>query len=88
MQARQRILELGYGYKSIWECEWDALKAQNPDIQEFVKTLDIQTRLEPRDAFYGGRTETFKLHYKAEGDDYASYRDITSLYPFINKYAW
>ena len=38
--------------------------------------------LEPRDAFYGGRTEAFTLFQK---DQDISYVDATSLYPYINK---
>jgi hypothetical protein len=38
--------------------------------------------LEPRDAFYGGRTEAFTLLQK---DQDISYVDVTSLYPYINK---
>jgi hypothetical protein len=39
--------------------------------------------LEPRDAFYGGRTEAFTLFQKKDQD--ISYVDVTSLYPYINK---
>jgi hypothetical protein len=38
--------------------------------------------LEPRDAFYGGRTEAFTSFQK---DQDISYVDVTSLYPYINK---
>ena len=38
--------------------------------------------LEPRDAFYGGRTEAFTLLQK---DHDITYVDVTSLYPYINK---
>jgi alpha-acetolactate decarboxylase len=38
--------------------------------------------LEPRNAFYGGRTEAFTLFQK---DQDISYVDVTSLYPYINK---
>ena len=38
--------------------------------------------LEPRDAFYGGRTEAFTLFQK---DQDISYVDVTFLYPYINK---
>ena len=38
--------------------------------------------LEPRDAFYGGRTEALTLFQK---DQDMAYVDVTSLYPYINK---
>ena len=50
-----------------------------------VDTTDIQTPLEPRDAFYGGRTETFTLYKEASENETLNYFDVTSLYPYINK---
>ena len=42
--------------------------------------------LEPRDAFFGGRTGATTLYAKtSEGED-ISYQDFTSLYPWVNKY--
>lgn len=42
--------------------------------------------LNPRDAFYGGRTGAVSLYCKAEETDLIKYADVTSLYPFANKY--
>lgn len=41
--------------------------------------------LNPRDAFYGGRTENFVKIHNAREDEQIHYVDVTSLYPFINK---
>ena len=38
-----------------------------------------------RDAFYGGRTETFKLYEETGLGNQRKYYDVTSLYPFVNK---
>ena len=38
-----------------------------------------------RRAFHGGRTEAKRLLYSVSGDTELFYRDITSLYPFVNK---
>ena len=42
--------------------------------------------LDPREAFYGGRTGMAKCYHKAEEKEKISYEDFTSLYPTINKY--
>lgn len=64
------------------------LKNERDDIQGFVDRLGLVDCLEPRDAFYGGRTEAMTLYAVAEPDQGESiqYVDFTSLYPFVNKY--
>ena len=42
--------------------------------------------LDPRDAFYGGRTGMVKCYHPAEEGEQIFYQDFTSLYPTINKY--
>lgn len=39
-----------------------------------------------RRGFVGGRTEPFKLYYKAQPDEKIQYVDYCSLYPWVNKY--
>lgn len=41
--------------------------------------------LNPRDAFYGGRTNASTLYFKSDGETKMYYYDICSLYPYINK---
>ena len=87
-QARdQAIVQSGYSLQTMWECEWKRLKASREDIQGFVDGLEFVDRLEPRDAFYGGRTEAVTMHAVADPDQGESiqYVDFTSLYPFVNK---
>ena len=76
----------GYDYECIWECEFKELMKQNPELQQFAETLDIQDRLNPRDSFFGGRTNASKLYHKMDGESTIKYVDFTSLYPWVNKY--
>ena len=48
----------------IWEHEFQELLRTNEKAKRFVETLDLQERLDPRAAFYGGRVNATKLHYK------------------------
>ena len=83
----QAIVQSGYSLQTMWECEWKRLKASREDIQGFVDGLELVDRLEPRDAFYGGRTEAVTMHAVADPDQGESiqYLDFTSLYPWVNK---
>ena len=51
----------------------------------FVHGLEHVTPLQPRAAFFGGRTEAFTLFKETTRDVTLNYYDVTSLYPFINK---
>ena len=86
MKERNRLIQhAGYNLKVMWECEWTKEKKTNPDIQEFVQHLHIQEPLNPRDSFFGGRTNAIKLYHKAQPGEQIWYVDVTSLYPWVNK---
>jgi hypothetical protein len=40
--------------------------------------------LEPKDAFFGGRTCVHKIHSEAYNNNEIVYMDIISLYPYVN----
>jgi len=42
--------------------------------------------LESREAFYAGITEAFAMYAEATGERKIKYYDVTSLYPYINKF--
>ena len=69
----------GRGIKvvSIWEHEYDANPPQSVG--------PVPQRLDPRDSFFGGRTNATRLHYKAGPGQTIEYADFTSLYPSVNK---
>ena len=71
-----------YAYVGKWECEFDREVRENDTLRNCVQQSEMINPLEPRDAFYGGRTEAFTLFQK---DQDISYVDVTSLYPYINK---
>ena len=75
----------GFVYESFWECDFKSELKTNPSMKAFIESLEIITPLEPRDAFYGGRTEAFRLYDEATETKKIKYYDVTSLYPFVNK---
>jgi hypothetical protein len=70
----------------MWECDWDRLVKQDHEINNFVSNSEIKDPLNPRDAFYGGRTNALKLYHHISDDEIIKYNDITSLYPCVQKY--
>ena len=73
-----------------WECDWDRRIEEDPALKMFVKQERTHrvVPLHPRDAFFGGRTNAVKLHHHTTlPGETIRYQDVTSLYPWVNKYA-
>lgn len=83
-----KIRSLGHNLIEMWECDFRQFLASNPQAAEFVNNNTIQKNvpLNPRDAFFGGRTNAIKLFHEAAEDEEIKYLDVCSLYPFVNKY--
>ena len=82
---RMALLHAGFNVLEIWECQWDEQVKTNEAVQRFLSSFDLVPPLNPRDAFYGGRTEAVALHSVAGEGEEIRYCDITSLYPYVNK---
>ena len=79
---------MGHTVVEMWECDWDRKVRDDAVLEEFVSQLEIVEPLNPRDAFFGGRTNTATLYHKADESigEQIKYVDVTSLYPWVNKY--
>ena len=53
----------------MWECDWDLEVKTNTDLRQFLNTLEIVDPLQPRNAFFGGRTNAVKLHHVINPDE-------------------
>ena len=76
----------GYQVVVKWECDYRKERKEVPDLKRFVESFELVTPLEPRDAFFGGRTEATSLYSKTAEGETITYIDFTSLYPAVNKY--
>lgn len=86
-KAKEKMLhEQGYDLDIIWECEWDRLAAQDESLKGFLNTLEITSPLNPREAFFGRRTNAVTLYSNTSEEEQIRYIDVTSLYPWVNKY--
>lgn len=77
----EKIVGAGFDLIEVWECEL----AKDKEFQKFFKTWDreIITPLNPRDAFFGGRTNITKLTYDFKEGEKGRYVDFVSLYPTV-----
>ena len=85
VEKKKYLEENGYTYVEKWECEFKKDLEKCAELREYVESLEIIAPLEPRDAFYGGRTEGFQLYETSSPVKLIKYYDGTSLYPFVNK---
>jgi len=82
MARLEQMTRAGYLVKVQWECEFhDVGKSE-----VLAHPIAQQSPLRTRDALYGGRTETIRLHYKAWENETIQYVDVMNLYPYICKY--
>ncbi|XP_067669969.1 uncharacterized protein [Haliotis asinina] len=86
MKRNAAIKEKGYELVTLWEHEFRQELKPKAELKTFVSTLDLQERLDPRDSFFGGRTNASKLFYEAKEKENILYMDFTFLYPWVNKY--
>ena len=87
-ESRTRELKaLGYNVITVWEHAFKELMKESEPLRNFAEGLDVTSRLDMRDSFFGGRTNATKLHYEATSDEEVRYVDFTSLYPYVNKYS-
>lgn len=75
-----RLRSLGFTVIEKWEHDFLKEKKGNADLISFLASHTIEDRLNPRDAFFGGRTNAVKLYFEG----CAKYVDFTSLYPWVS----
>ena len=77
LRKKTALKQKGYTYVSIWEHEFREAMQNDPQVKTFLQLLDIETRLDPRDSFFGGRTNASRLHYRVNEGEEIRYVDFT-----------
>ena len=85
-KKKEALLRRGFKIKEIWGCEWRAEKWNNQECGAYVRTLEFVQPMNPREAFFGGRTNATKLYHKCESGEKIEYADIVSEYPTVLKF--
>ena len=84
---RRRLETAGFRVITKWECDWDRECQENEGLVTHLAQHPLVEPLQPRDAFFGGRTNAVKLHHRVSTqNETIKYQDVTSLYPWVNKY--
>ena len=83
----ERLRHAGFQVVVQWECQWQRQIESTPSLSSFLSSLTSTPPLQPRDAFFGGRTGAVALHHQAGPGEKIFYVDVTSLYPWVNKTA-
>ena len=79
---RSKALEnAGYRIIELWGCDLEDLKEKNPELKLFFQRTVIKKPMDPRSAFFGGRTNATKLLHEFENGEKGHYVDVCSLYP-------
>ena len=85
---KKRLEAAGWQVETMWECRWkNDVKRAEGELAAWLANWNPVSPLEPRDAFFGGRTNAVKLHHACGEGEKILYQDVTSLYPWVNKYA-
>ena len=59
----------GFVVVQKWECELEKEMEEDEEMKQFFDEYEIVDPLQPRDAFYGGRTNATKLFHECQGDE-------------------
>ncbi|KAG8233074.1 hypothetical protein J437_LFUL013074 [Ladona fulva] len=88
MSRRGVLLKGNCSLIEIWGCQFKEFLNTNPELKAYLQThpMAIKMPMDPRDAFFGGRTNATKLYYKVRKGEKIRYIDICSLYPYVNKW--
>lgn len=78
------LRENGYTVTVMWECEWHKLLRRDRSIKSAFSGIS-KSKLEPRDAFFGGNTDLSSIYHKCKPNETIKYYDFCSLYPYINR---
>jgi G:T-mismatch repair DNA endonuclease (very short patch repair protein) len=78
------------GYKLIIkrECEFMKELTADPDLKDRLENHPLVKvePINPRDAMFGGRTETIRIFAETDSEHYMDFVDFCSLYPYSMKY--
>ena len=63
------LKEHGFEVEQKWGCELTKDLEEDKEMKQFFEDHELIDPLQPRDAFYGGRTNAAKLFHECQGDE-------------------
>ncbi|KAL6418970.1 hypothetical protein ACFW04_011666 [Cataglyphis niger] len=82
-----RLRQRKYSVMEKWECSFDREMRDNREMREYLDNHPLveTSPLDPRDAFFDGRTSNIVMQYEVTGTEKIRYVDVCSLYPYVLK---
>ena len=65
----RHLKEQGFNVIEKWECDLVKEMEHDEDMKRYFEEYEIVDPLQPRDAFYGGRTNAAKLLHECQDDE-------------------
>lgn len=98
LAQNEEITQAGYNLHHIWECEWEKMKGTD-EVSAVLSRVGHKLPINPRDSFFGGRTETYKTFFdtsygartnSANGGGTTKARDNVKIYykDVTSEYPW
>jgi hypothetical protein len=91
--VHDKLVEEGFNVLGMWHSTWAQERDEDIDVLNWLNDpVNISAMpklpLNPRHAFFGGRTNAMKLQYtfNVATGEYGRYDDVCSLYPAANYY--
>ena len=63
------LKEQGLNVVEMWECDLKRELEEDEEIRSYFEEYDLVDPLEPRDTFFGGRTNAAKLFHECQGQE-------------------
>ena len=63
------LKEQGFHVIEMWECELKKEMERDEDMKRYFEEHELVDPLQPRDAFFGGRTNAAKLFHECKEDE-------------------
>ena len=68
MRKVKYLKDHGFEVVQKWGCELKKEMEEDEEMKQFFEEHEIIDPLQPRDAFYGGRTNATKLFHECQGE--------------------
>ena len=69
MKKVKYLKDQGFRVVQKWGCELKKELEEDEEMRQLFQEYEIIDPLQPRDAFYGGRTNATKLFHECQGDE-------------------
>ena len=67
------LKDYGFEVEQMWECELREEMEKDEEMKRYFEEYELVDPLQPRDAFYGGRTNAAKLFHECQGNEKIRY---------------